>query len=67
MHLELAEDAVRFVAGRGYDPVGARPLKRAIQNLILDPLSLEVLEGKFPEGSRIRGTLEGEEIRFTPA
>ena len=42
------------MAEHGYDPVyGARPLKRAIQHDILDPLSLAILEGRFPEGSTI--------------
>ena len=39
----------------GYDPVyGARPLKRAIQRLLQNPLALAVLEGKYSEGDRIR-------------
>jgi len=48
--------AARAVLGReGYDPVyGARPLKRAIQREILDPLSLEILQGRFKEGDHIQ-------------
>ena len=56
MTLTLADDAIgRQPAGQdGYDPVyGARPLKRTIQRQILDPLSLEILEGRFKEGSHI--------------
>ena len=52
--LELTDAARAFIAREGYDPVyGARPLKRAIQKYILDPLSLEILEGKFHEGQTI--------------
>ena len=53
--LELSEAAKAFVASHGYDPVyGARPLKRAIQKYILDPLSMDILEGKVHEGQTIR-------------
>ena len=46
--------AQALLAKEGYDPVyGARPLKRAIQREILDPLSLEILQGRFKEGDRI--------------
>jgi ATP-dependent Clp protease ATP-binding subunit ClpB len=58
--LELSEGAKRFLAKEGYDPAyGARPLKRVIQREILDPLSLEILDGKFQEGDRI--TVEANE------
>ena len=54
MTLDLSDDAAELLAKEGYDPVyGARPLKRAIQKQILDPLSLEILEGRFKEGSHI--------------
>lgn len=63
--LKLTEKAVALVADHGFDPVyGARPLKRAIQHDILDPLSLEILEGKFPEGSVIIGREQGGELYF---
>jgi ATP-dependent Clp protease ATP-binding subunit ClpB len=53
--LELTDAAKLHLARQGYDPVyGARPLKRVIQRELLDPLSLELLEGKFREGARIR-------------
>ncbi len=56
LKLELSDAALARVAERGYDPVyGARPLKRAIQRDVLDPLSLAILGGRFPEGSVIRG------------
>src|SRR3954462_7651585 len=64
--LELSDAAKAFVASQGYDPVyGARPLKRAIQKYILDPLSLEILEGKFREGQRIKVDAAGDGLTFT--
>ncbi|HKP92521.1 MAG TPA: ATP-dependent chaperone ClpB [Chthoniobacterales bacterium] len=66
--LELSESAKAFVASHGYDPVyGARPLKRAIQKYILDPLSLDILEGKFREGQRIKVETQGERLTFSAA
>jgi ATP-dependent Clp protease ATP-binding subunit ClpB len=64
--LELSDAAKAFVASHGYDPVyGARPLKRAIQKYILDPLSLEILEGKFHEGQRIKVDTKDEALTFS--
>jgi ATP-dependent Clp protease ATP-binding subunit ClpB len=64
--LELSDAAKAFVAGHGYDPVyGARPLKRAIQKYILDPLSLEILEGKFHEGQRIKVDTKDDALTFS--
>jgi len=52
--LELGEKAREAVADAGYDPVyGARPLKRAIQRMIQDPLSTKILEGEFQPGDHI--------------
>ncbi|HEY3279766.1 MAG TPA: ATP-dependent chaperone ClpB [Gemmatimonadales bacterium] len=53
--LELTPAAKQLIVAEGYDPVyGARPLKRAIQRLLQNPLALAVLEGKYGEGDRIR-------------
>ena len=53
--LELSDGARRVIATEGYDPAfGARPLKRAIQRLLQNPLALAVLEGKFRDGDTIR-------------
>ena len=53
--LNVTDKAQEFLALEGYDPVyGARPLKRAIQRSLLDPLSLELLEGRFKDGDTIR-------------
>jgi len=52
--LELTENAKKYIAKTGYSPVyGARPLKRALQKLLLDNLSLKILEGTFTEGNHI--------------
>ncbi|PKO19403.1 ATP-dependent chaperone ClpB [candidate division BRC1 bacterium HGW-BRC1-1] len=52
--LVLTPSARQFIASEGYDPAyGARPLKRAIQSEILDPLSLHLLEGDFLEGDTV--------------
>ena len=54
LSLEVSEAARDLVASEGFDPAfGARPLKRAIQRLMLNPLSTAVLEGRFSEGDRI--------------
>ncbi len=54
LDLEFTEDARKRLAQEGYDPAyGARPLKRTIQKEILDPLSLEILDGRFKEGDAI--------------
>ena len=64
--LELSEAAKALVASHGYDPVyGARPLKRAIQKYILDPLSMDILEGKFHEGQTIKVDAEKDALKFT--
>jgi ATP-dependent Clp protease ATP-binding subunit ClpB len=52
--LELTPEAREVLATEGYDPAfGARPLKRAIQRLLQNPLALAVLEGRFNEGDHI--------------
>ena len=53
--LEVTPAAKQLIVSDGYDPVyGARPLKRAIQRLLQNPLALAVLEGEYQEGDRIR-------------
>ncbi len=65
LSLNMSPEAVELVAEHGYDPVyGARPLKRAIQRDILDPLSMAILEGKFTEGSTIHAKVEAGVIQF---
>ena len=63
--IQLTDKAKDFIANKGYDPsFGARPLKRALQTYLLNPLSLELIAGKFPEGSKIKVDLDKEELKF---
>ncbi|MES2437955.1 MAG: ATP-dependent chaperone ClpB [Verrucomicrobiota bacterium] len=64
--LALTEAAKEHIGTQGYDPVyGARPLKRVIQHLLLDPLSLDVLDGKFVDGDVIQADVKDRQIVFT--
>ncbi|KFE72275.1 ATP-dependent chaperone ClpB [Hyalangium minutum] len=63
--LELTDKARAFLAERGYDPTyGARPLKRAIQKYLMDPLALKVLSGEFVPGDDIQADAEGDKLTF---
>jgi ATP-dependent Clp protease ATP-binding subunit ClpB len=63
--LKLTDSAKTVIAREGYDPVyGARPLKRAIQHLLLDPLSINILEGKFGDGQTIIADAKNGRIDF---
>ena len=63
--LNLSPEALDKLIAVGYDPVyGARPLKRAIQRWIENPLAQMILAGKFMPGSAITAKVEGEEIVF---
>ena len=54
IHVQLTEGAKQQLVREGYDPTyGARPLKRTIQRRVLDPLALNVLEGRFGEGDTV--------------
>jgi len=64
--LVLDDSAKKFLGKEGYDPAyGARPLKRVIQREILDPLSLEILDGHFAEGDRIEATEKDNRLQFS--
>ena len=53
------------MAGAGYDPVyGARPLKRALQKLVIDPLASHLLAGDFQPGDQPEAAVEGDRIVF---
>jgi ATP-dependent Clp protease ATP-binding subunit ClpB len=63
--LEITGKARDYLAREGYDPaLGARPLKRALQRKVLDPLALMILEGKFTEGDTVKVDIAmgGEEL-----
>jgi ATP-dependent Clp protease ATP-binding subunit ClpB len=63
--IQLSDEAKALIAREGYDPVyGARPLKRAIQRQLLDPLSLAILEGKVREGQTVRVDAKNGAIEF---
>ena len=65
MQIELTDQAKDFLVDEGYDPVyGARPLKRAIQRRVLDPLALEVLHGRLAEGDQILVDVGAEGLAF---
>lgn len=65
MDLEASDDVKEVLAKEGFDPAfGARPLRRAVQRLIEDPLSEEILLGRFGEGDTIRAELEDGKVIF---
>jgi ATP-dependent Clp protease ATP-binding subunit ClpB len=67
-HLEVTESAREFLAETGYDPTfGARPLKRAIQRELQDPLALKILAGEFHEGDTIQVERGSGALTFSAA
>ncbi|EYR79638.1 ATP-dependent chaperone ClpB [Shinella sp. DD12] len=65
--LDLDEEAVHWLAEKGYDPVyGARPLKRAIQKHLQDPLAEKILAGDIPDGSTVKVTAGSDRLLFSP-
>ena len=68
MELLLDAKATDLLAEAGYDPVyGARPLKRAIQQQIENPLASSILQGQFGPGDRIRATVRDGQLSFVKA
>jgi ATP-dependent Clp protease ATP-binding subunit ClpB len=66
--LELTDEAKQLVAEAGWDPTyGARPLKRALQRMVENPLALRLLEGEFAEGDVVRVDARGGELVFEKA
>lgn len=66
-HLELTPESCEYLAEVGFDPAfGARPLKRAIQRELQDPLALDILSGSFSEGDSIRVERVPEGLIFIP-
>jgi len=63
--LIVTDAARKLLARRGWDPVyGARPLKRAIQRMVQDPLAMMLLEGRFGEGDTVTVDVKGGELTF---
>src|SRR4051812_19710312 len=68
LDLELTDEAKQILAEAGWDPAyGARPLKRAIQRMIENPLALRLLEGDFAEGDTVRVDAKNGELVFERA
>jgi len=65
IELQVSDGAKELLAEAGWDPAyGARPLKRAIQRLLENPLSLELLEGRFADGDLVRVEASDGELVF---
>jgi ATP-dependent Clp protease ATP-binding subunit ClpB len=65
LSLHLTERAKLYLAERGYDPIfGARPLKRAIQRELQDPLAIAILEGHIVDGQTVQVDSNGEYLTF---
>jgi ATP-dependent Clp protease ATP-binding subunit ClpC len=65
--IELTKSAKEFLADKGYDPsYGARPLRRALQKYLEDPVAEELLKGKYPEGTVIRAKVDkkNDQLKF---
>ena len=65
LSLSVSPEALALVSEAGFDPIfGARPLKRAIQQSIENPLAQKILAGNFASGSTINVTVEAGELLF---
>jgi len=63
--LELTDDARDLLAELGYDPVyGARPIKRVIKRMVLDPLAMQILEGNISDDSVVYIDRDGNQLKF---
>ncbi|KRE88894.1 ATP-dependent chaperone ClpB [Frateuria sp. Soil773] len=68
LRLEVSDGALALLGNVGFDPVyGARPLKRAIQQQLENPLAREILEGRFAPGSTVKVDAEGGHLAFRVA
>ncbi len=66
LRLEVSDAALALLGNTGFDPVyGARPLKRAIQQQLENPLAKEILEGRYAAGAKIKIDAEGGHLHFT--
>jgi ATP-dependent Clp protease ATP-binding subunit ClpB len=65
-HLKTTEKLAKYLTAIGFDPVyGARPLKRIITELILDEVSLQIIEGKIKSGDTISADLKGSKVEIS--
>jgi ATP-dependent Clp protease ATP-binding subunit ClpB len=68
IELEVTDEAKQVLADAGWDPTyGARPLKRAIQRLVENPLALRLLEGEFGDGETVRVDAQNSDVVFSSA
>ncbi|MEM9398775.1 MAG: ATP-dependent Clp protease ATP-binding subunit [Verrucomicrobiota bacterium] len=68
MGLELSEEATNFLIEKGHDPsYGARPLRRAIERHLEDPIAEEIIRAKIKEGDKIRVNVKNKELTFDKA
>ncbi len=67
IHLELEESAKELLIEKGYDPMyGARPMRRAVERYLEDPMAEELLRGNVKPGETLNVRREGEKLVFTP-
>src|SRR5919202_5330644 len=65
IELEITQEAKELLVDKGYDPdMGARPLRRVIQNLIQDELAEHLLKGMLKNGGRVMVTRDGDQIKI---
>jgi ATP-dependent Clp protease ATP-binding subunit ClpC len=65
IELVLDDKAKDYLVQKGYDPVyGARPMRRAVEQFLEDPLAEDILKGKFTDNIPIQVTLEGDKLVF---
>jgi len=65
INITLDKEAVNFLIEKGFDPIfGARPLKRTIQRYLEDPLSEDIIAGRFKEGSQIKVSTRNDTLVF---
>ena len=68
IQVTLTDEAKAFLVDKGFDPdMGARPIKRTIERLVEDPLSEELLAGRFKDAAAIRIVVEGDHLAFLSA
>ena len=67
IELDVDDSALTLISSAGYDiQYGARPLRRAIQRMVEDALSEEILQGNIRLGDRVKVAAEGDKLAFTP-
>jgi ATP-dependent Clp protease ATP-binding subunit ClpC len=67
VHIELKQSAKEFLIDKGYDPqYGARPMRRAVERYLEDPLAEELLRGNVKTGDRVEVTVAEGKLSFRP-